>query len=239
MRPLPATGQDSPVIERIRHALLDGDWPPGERLAPVTLASRFDTSTTVVREALTRLVGENLLEARVNRGFFVPEQSLQEFKDVTELRCVTETLALRLSLERGDVQWETDLLAAHHRMVRTPRRNSDSRGVNEAWRLAHWAFHHALISACGCESMLKISAMLTQSTDLYRAWSAAVPAGSQRDVEHEHQSLVDAALARDVDRACALLRQHFQETARVVTTAGLAALPTDRNGTRSRGRRPA
>lgn len=234
-----APAADTPVIERIRHAILDGAWPPGHRLAPVALSSRFDTSTTVVREALTRLVGENLIEAKTNRGFFVPELTLQEFQDVTELRCVTETLALRLSLERGDIQWETNLLAAHHRMARTPRRLADNKHVNEEWRLAHWAFHQALIAACGCEPMLRIAAMLAQSTDLYRVWAAPAPAASRRNVEHEHQGLVEAALARDVERASALLRQHFEETARVVTAAGLSTGSNAVAGLKPRGRRPA
>lgn len=236
--PRPTPTVDAPVIEKIRHALMDGTWAPGERLAPVALAARFDTSTTVVREALTRLVGENLIEARHNRGFFVPELSLQEFRDLTELRCVTETLALRLSLERGDIAWETELLAAHHQLVRTPRRHPDQR-MNEAWRVAHWGFHHALIAACGCEAMLRISAMLSHSTDLYRAWAAAAPGATRRNVEHEHQALLEAALARDVDKASTLLRQHFEETARLVTTMGLAREAGTRRGTPRRTRQPA
>lgn len=212
---------DYPVIERIRHAILDGAWPPGQRLAPAALSERFATSTTVVREALTRLVGENLLEARTNRGFFVPELNLREFEDLTELRCVTETLALKLSLQRGDLQWETNLLAAHHRMIKTPRRLPNSTAISEDWRLAHWAFHHALLSGCGCEPMLKIAASLAQATDLYRIWAAPARAASKRNVEQEHQDLLEAALARDVDLASRLLRKHFENTARIVHTAGL------------------
>lgn len=212
-----------PVVERIRHAILDGTWPPGERLGPVALAEQFDTSSTVVREALTRLAGESLLDAKTNRGFFVPQLDLQQFQDITALRCVTETLALRLSLERGDLQWETDLLAAHHRMLKTPRRLPGCNRVSDDWRRAHWAFHHALLSACGCEPMLKIAAGLAQSTDLYRVWAAPAREASKRDVEHEHQDLVDAALARDAKRAAALLCKHYEETARVVLNAGLTA----------------
>lgn len=217
-----------PMVERIRHAILDGSWPPGQRLGPVALAEQFDTSSTVVREALTRLAGESLLEAKTNRGFFIPQLRLQEFKDVTALRCVTEALALRLSLERGDLQWETDLLAAHHRMLKTPRRVPGFQRPNDEWRRAHWGFHHALLAACGCEPMLKIAAGLAQSTDLYRVWAAPAREASKRDVEHEHQDLVEAALARDADRAIALLQHHYEETARVVLDAGLTARTSSR-----------
>ena len=216
---------EAPVIERIRHAILDGDWAPGHRLAPVALAQRFDTSTTVVREALTRLVGENLIEARLHRGFFVPVLDLREFGDVTELRCATETLALRLAVERGDLAWETGLLAAHHRMTRTPRRLLPGTRVNEDWRRAHWAFHQALLAGCGSEPLLKVAAGLAQATDLYRVWAAPRPAAARRNVEDEHQALVSAALARDAERACRLLRRHFEQTASIVLAAGLDTAP--------------
>ncbi|MDP9995730.1 DNA-binding GntR family transcriptional regulator [Variovorax boronicumulans] len=218
-----SANSEIPVVERIRYAILDGTWPPGQRLGPLALAEQLDTSSTVVREALTRLAGESLLEAKVNRGFFVPELDLQEFRDVTELRCVTEALALRLSIERGDLQWETTLLAAHHRMQKTPRRLPDCNRVNDEWRRAHWGFHHALLAACGCEPMLKIAASLAQSTDLYRAWAAPAREASKRNVEHEHQDLIEAALSRDAETAIALLCQHYRETARVVLDAGLIA----------------
>jgi len=214
--------QEPAVLQRIRHAILDGEWPPEHRLAPAALATRFDTSTTVIREALTRLTGEHLVESRTNRGFFIPRLNLREFNDLTQLRCATETLALRLAIERGDLLWEESLLAAHHRMLRTPRQPGTGKvGFNEEWRVAHWAFHQALLAGCGCETMLRIAATLAQSTDLYRRWAASAVVDAKRDVEHEHRELLDAALARDAERATALLREHLEETARILTAAGL------------------
>ncbi|KQW64880.1 GntR family transcriptional regulator [Variovorax sp. Root411] len=213
---------DTPVFERIRRAILEGDWSPGHRLAPATLSERFDTSTTVVREALTRLVGENLVAAKMNRGFFIPELDLQEFRDVTELRCVTESLALRLAIERGDLQWETSLLAVHHRLTRTDRRSSeDPSRISEEWSSAHRNFHQTLISGCGCEPMIRVANNLALSTDLYRRWAAPAPVASKRNVEKEHRNILDAVLERDADRACKILRQHFEETARIVLASGL------------------
>lgn len=221
-----ATLPEPAVLQRIRDAILHGEWPPEHRLAPAVLAERFDTSTTVIREALTRLTGEHLVEARTNRGFFIPRLDLREFNDLTQLRCATETLALRLAIERGDLQWEESVLAAHHRMMRTPRQSEDqSFHFNDEWRQAHWAFHHALLAGCGCESMLKIAAVLAQSTDLYRRWAAPAVVHAKRDVEAEHRALLDAALSRDADRATALLREHLESTAHILTEAGLSIDP--------------
>lgn len=216
------TPTDAPVFEKIRRAILEGVWAPGDKLAPGALSERFDTSTTVVREALTRLVGDNLVAAKTNRGFFIPDLDLQEFRDLTELRCVTETLALRLAIERGDLQWETTLIAADHRLMRTPRRvGEDHNQINEEWSMAHRAFHQTLLSACGCEPMIRVANNLALSTDLYRRWAAPAVAAVQRDVAHEHRDILEAVIARDAVRASALLRAHYEETARVVLQRGL------------------
>ncbi|WP_322013001.1 GntR family transcriptional regulator [Paraburkholderia sp. J12] len=220
--PTQESAAQSAVLQRIRHAILDGEWPPEHRLAPAALATRFDTSTTVVREALTRLTGEHLVESRTNRGFFIPRLDLREFSDLTQLRIATETLALRLAIERGDLLWEESLLAAHHRMLRTPRESKPGKlEFNEEWRVAHWSFHQTLLAGCGCDAMLRVAAMLAQSTDLYRRWAASAVIDGKRDIEEEHRELLEATLARDTERAVALLRHHLEETARIVTTGGL------------------
>ena len=82
------------VHERIRSDILAGQWAPDDKLAPAVLAERYQTSTTVVREALTRLAGEKLVQNIPNRGFSVPRLSLDELRDLTELRCVCEALGI-------------------------------------------------------------------------------------------------------------------------------------------------
>lgn len=210
------------VITQVRSAVLQGEWAPAGKLRPVELAERFGTSTTVIREALTRLAGDGIVVMKPNRGFFVPELNLRELGDITELRCVSEAMAARLSLERGDVQWESELIAAHHRLVRVPRRAaSDLNHVSEEWSIAHRAFHTKLLEASECPQMIRLSANLSDATELYRRWAAPSPAAVVRDVEKEHRDILDAALARDVDKLSTLLRRHFEATVQVVLDAGL------------------
>jgi len=61
-----------------------------------------------------------------------------------------------------------------------------------------------------------------QSTDLYRRWARA-SSGDERDVAREHRDILDAVLQRDVERACELLRHHYEETARIVLAVGLVS----------------
>src|SRR5262245_39678575 len=108
------------VRERLRHDILAGEWVPGEKLQLVALSNHYGTSSTVVREALTRLTGDRIVELKPNRGFFVLQLSLEQLRDFNELRCISEEFGIKLAIERGDLKWESDVIAAHHTLERTP-----------------------------------------------------------------------------------------------------------------------
>lgn len=211
------------AIEWIREEILRGEWGPGTRLQPAALAERLGASSTVVREALARLAGDGLVTSLPNRGFFVRELDIQELEDLTELRCVTEALAARLAVARGDVVWESEVMAVHHQLTRIPRRAAeDPSHVDPAWQKAHKAFHLKLLEACACQPMLKLASDLSDATELYRCWAAPHVEPGRRDVEKEHRDILAAALARDAEELTRLLRSHYEATVRVVLDSGIA-----------------
>jgi DNA-binding GntR family transcriptional regulator len=209
------------VWQSLRREVLHGNLRPGTRLKPAELAQHYQVSTGVVREALTRLVEQRLVVRQHNQNFCVVTLSREHLLDLTEFRTTVEELALRLSLERGDIGWESNLIAAHHRLCSTPRRRADDPDIaTEEWSQAHREFHHQLIAACGYEDLLETCTRLYDSAEVYRRWSAPASRG-RRDVEAEHASLTEAALARDVPRAQRELRAHFRRTADIVLAANL------------------
>lgn len=213
------------TTDTITMDILGGQWRPGDRLQPHKLAEEYRVSTTVIREALSRMAGDGLVIVQPNRGFFIPELNLQELRDVTELRCVTEALAVRLAIERGTLDWESDLIATHHTLTRTPRRDASGQTTNE-WLHAHRAFHAKLLEASNCRPMIHLASNLGASTELYRRWAAPSQAAATRDVEAEHRAILDAAVARDAERAGRLLREHYEATVAVILNSGLIAEET-------------
>lgn len=212
------------ITESIREAVLTGVWPPNTKLKPAELAAQFGASTTIIRETLTRLAGEGLLVVQPNRGFFIEDLTLRELRDITDLRCISEAFAIKLSLERGDLQWEAELTAAHHRLARTPRRlEGDSARINPEWARAHRDFHQKIIAACDCDPMITLAANLATKTELYRQWAAPAGSAVSRDVEKEHRDLLDAALGRNVELTARLLTDHYNKTVEVVLDAGLVS----------------
>lgn len=206
----------------IRDEIIDGHWLPGEKLQPTALAERYGVSTTVVREALTRLAGTGFVTVEPNRGFFAPLLALDRLADETELRCRAEGHAVELAITRGDLAWESELIAVHHTLARTPRRDPANPGrVTDAWEEAHRAFHTKLIEPCRLPVLIGLANYLSHSTELYRRWAAPSPAAGERDVEGEHQQILEAVLARDSTTAAALLRAHYEKTVEVILRSGL------------------
>lgn len=208
------------IRDELRTNILRGRWAPGDRLQLNQLSEQFSTSSTVVREALTRLAGERLVILKPNRGFFVPTVSLDELRDITELRCVNEQFAVSLAIERGDLNWEGELMAVHHRMEKTPSRDAENRPTIE-WAAAHQAFHAQLLAACGVPVLIDLTNTLSDLTQLYNRWATSATNWSGRDLSAEHQAILDAALARDAETTSRLLAEHYHGTLEAITTLGV------------------
>jgi DNA-binding GntR family transcriptional regulator len=208
------------VYDQLRTDIFDRRFAPGQRLKPAELGERFGVSISVMREALGLLAAQNLVRIERNRGFHVTTLSPDALADLTLARKINEGAALRRSVERGGVSWESEVLAAHHRMASEPiYRPDDPRSRNPAWAAAHIAFHEKLIDACGSPVLLDICHRLSDAAELYRAWSGAWAEGRQpvrRDIATEHRQLMEAALAHDADLAVQLFEAHVDRTAAIL-----------------------
>jgi DNA-binding GntR family transcriptional regulator len=214
------------VYHRLRSAILNGGLAPGERVKPAELSAEFEVSLSVVREALGLLAAKDLVRVDRNRGFRVTPLSLQALTDLTEARAINEGSALRLSVRRGGVTWESEVLAAHHRLAGQPMiLPGPPMRRNEEWARAHLEFHHTLIKACGNVVLLDICTRLSDAAELYRAWSGPGGEERHRDVAGEHQGLVDAALAHDADLAVARFEAHVNRTKEILMESSFSAEP--------------
>ncbi len=112
----------------LRSDILNGRLQPGERLQLVTLSRAYDVSQGVLREVLPRLVGEGLAKSEPQLGFSVISISADDLLELTECRLSIEVMALRQSIQHGDLGWESRLLAAHHVLANTASTDAGVRG---------------------------------------------------------------------------------------------------------------
>jgi GntR family transcriptional regulator, carbon starvation induced regulator len=214
------------VYEALRADILFGRRLPGSRIQLRDLADEHEVSLSVVREAVTRLASEDLADATPQRGFRVRSLSLEDLHDLTWVRIQIETFALRESIAKGDVDWEADLVSAHHRLAGTPTQFEDGT-PNVRWMAVHGAYHAALCAAAGSPTLERIRRQLFDASELYRYWSATLPDRTvRRHADEEHREICEAALARDTDRAVELMTAHLNATARQLETKAAA----DSNG---------
>lgn len=229
------TTRTSSLVAQLRMDIVGGVFAPGSKLLIKDLCTRYGASPIPMREALSRLTSSGFVQAEDQRGFKVASASAQDLVEISGARVLVETEALRLSVLQGDVAWESRVVAAHHQLNRLALREPGMpAALSTQWDEAHMAFHDALLSACGSRVLLELAANLRERFTRYRFLSAAAPGGSpekaaaqpvQRDIPAEHTAIVEAALARDVARATALLQQHFQQTTELALAAskGLSA----------------
>jgi DNA-binding GntR family transcriptional regulator len=149
------------VYHQLRADILAGRIPPGQRLRYTELVERYSTSMGVLREGMLRLAEQGLVRGEPQQGFQVTPLSEDDLRELTETRRELETLTLRLAIEDGTVDWESRLIAAHHRLSRTPQLDpEDHDRLSDAWVTAHAEFHTALLDGCSNQRLKNITAAL-------------------------------------------------------------------------------
>lgn len=215
--PLAAITRGEQVYVQLRADILSGRLLPGTKLRFAELTDRYDCSTSVVREGLTRLAEQGLVQAEPQHGFHVTPLSDDDLDDLTTARVELEGLVLRMSIEHGDIAWESEVVAAHHALDRTSMESDgDPVVMSEEWTQAHSRFHEALLSACPNQRLRGMALSLRDAAELYRRWSRPIGHDDTRDVQGEHRALAAAALRGDATEAVRMLEEHLRRTTRAL-----------------------
>jgi DNA-binding GntR family transcriptional regulator len=210
--PLRDTNLTEAAYVALRSDLLACRLPPGVKLNIAELSGQLSVSLGAVREALSRLTAEGLVIAEMNRGFRSAPVSETELLDLTSTRVEMEAGCLRRAILAGGVEWESRIVAAHHRVTRTPERApGDEQRISDEWAAAHKEFHEALVSACDSPWRLRLRSLLYDQTERYRRLSAPASA-RERNLASEHLALMEAVLARNEPVAVALIASHLNVT---------------------------
>ncbi|MEI4747793.1 GntR family transcriptional regulator [Rhodococcus qingshengii] len=199
------------VLDQIRSDVLNGRLDPGSRLGFVDLGERYKVSTGVLREVLPRLVEQGLATSEPQLGFRVIDVSPIRLSRLTDARVAIETLVTREAVTHGDIAWEADVVGTHHALVRIGDSLTDG-NIHEEWLVAHEAFHGAILRGCDNGYLVDIASRLRSISEVYRCWSRSELASTTRDLAHEHRQIMEAAIARDADRAVELTETHIRRT---------------------------
>lgn len=206
------------AYDRIRADIIFGRLSPGARLRLDRLAENYGASVSTLREILSRLSSEGLVIAEGQRGFRVVPVSPAGFEDVAAMRLLLETYALPLSFAAGDLEWESRIVAAHHKLAFMERRMmAGGHEGMELWKRYDREFHQALIDACGSQTLLDLYGGVF---DQYLRYQMVAVVFRGEIAAEEHRILLDCALKRDSEKACEILTRHVNGCVRYTLESG-------------------
>ncbi|MEJ2612042.1 MAG: FCD domain-containing protein [Candidatus Thiodiazotropha sp.] len=197
---------------KLRDDIIRGEFQPGSKLRIELLKQRYGMGATPLREALSRLTQNGFVTTEGQRGFRVSVTSLDDLEDITDMRVVLETLALKKSFEVGDDEWEARVIASFHQLSKIETATEPDL---ERWEERNRAYHLALISACHSKWLRRFYETLYDQHKRYRNL-ARIDRSVPRDVHAEHSAICDAALERNITKACQENENHIRRTAEVV-----------------------
>ena len=201
----------------LKNDIIRGVYQPDEKLRMSLLTSRYELGVGPLREALSQLVAERLVTVVNQKGYRVASMSEAELLDIFDARANMEAMLVRLAIERGGDEWEAELLARAHLLNKLESSEASERLLDE-WDQRHQAFHTAIVAGCGSQYLLQMRERLFDLAARYRfIWlrTTVLSVEMLEDKHVQHQTLLEAILARDAERASALMREHLLTPSRL------------------------
>lgn len=173
---------------------------PGERINEGEIARQLDASRTPLREALNRLLAEQLIEFRPGKGFFCRALDPGAILELYEMRLVIETAAARQACERG-----TDAdIAALDAMLQADGLRTGGLTIGQVVARDE-AFHLGIARLTGNSEMVRHLDRINERIRFIR-WIDMV---HRVDItKGEHLRIMQALSDRDGDRAAAIMQTH-------------------------------
>ncbi|HHY06798.1 MAG TPA: GntR family transcriptional regulator [Clostridia bacterium] len=191
------------VFETLREAIIKGVLKPGERLMENQLAENMGVSRTPVREAIRKLELEGFVNVISRKGTYVSELSYKDVHEIYEIRATLESLACGLAAERATASEieemerylieENDYLY-HEDILLTVKTDI--------------GLHELIYKATRNEKIMGIMSNLKEHLYRLRCTSITLPGRKKRSLI-EHQGIVDAIAAREVELAQKLGQEHI------------------------------
>lgn len=203
--------QSEDAYAELRRRILILEIRPEERLKEEYWARRLEVSRPAVREALTRLHGEGLVVKGAKGGYFVASMTPQDVHEIRQVREILEVAALEVAATRITKK-ELDLLEETCDDFAEMVRKGYHTGACEADR----RFHELLVEASGNKKLSRAYQYCHIPLFHLRLGQSREYMDDYADTEREHRTIVKQLRSKNVSKAVATLRAHFQRGEKAV-----------------------
>lgn len=193
------------VYDRLRGAIVEMNiYQAGAdlRLDERSMAEQLNVSRTPLREALTRLENDGLIEIRARKGVFVVRKTLDEILEMIIAWAALESMAARLATEAA-----TDLELKELRKHALRHSESSAHADLSEYSDANITFHQMILDMSGCALLAEMADGLFVHMHAVRRRALEENDRATRSVV-DHLGIIEALEARDADQAAQLVREH-------------------------------
>ena len=211
------------AYEVLKHAIITGEIPAGERIVETDYAERLHISRTPLREALRKLERDGLVEYVLRRGVVVRAFTIADVEEIYTIRNALEMLTLP-AIVRNATAEDVAALKERLREMDEVMEHGDIETLSPMAR----AFHSQLTGLCRQNRILRV--IEGQDEFITRFSAMAIRQENRRTQAHdEHYKLVEYVEKRDLEHLEKLMRKHI-ERSKENCLAALAAQKQNRNG---------
>ena len=194
------------AYEVLKHAIVTGEIPAGERIVETDHAERLHISRTPLREALRKLERDGLVEYVLRRGVVVRAFTIEDVDEIYTIRNALEMLTLPAIVERATQEDIASLRAKLHEMDKVMAMDD----IEKLSPMAR-AFHSAITHISGKNRILRV--IESQDEFINRFSAMAIRQEDRRVQAHEeHHKLVDYIEQRDLAHLEKLTRKHIERS---------------------------
>ena len=207
----------------LKHAIITGEIPAGERIVETDYAERLHISRTPLREALRKLERDGLVEYVLRRGVVVRAFTIADVEEIYTIRNALEMLTLPAIIRNATAE-DVASLKERLREMDEVMAHGDIETLSPMAR----AFHSQLTALCRQNRILRV--IEGQDEFITRFSAMAIRQENRRSQAHEeHYKLVEYVEKRDLEHLEKLMRKHI-ERSKENCLAALAAQKQNQNG---------
>ena len=194
------------AYEVLKHAIITGEIPAGERIVETDYADRLHISRTPLREALRKLERDGLVEYVLRRGVVVRAFTIADVEEIYTIRNALEMLTLPAIIEKATAE-DIESLRTQLREMDELIEAKDFDTLSPITR----AFHRQLTAICGQNRILRV---IEGQDEFITRFSAMTIRQEENLLEahKEHYALVDFIEKRDLEGFQALMEQHINRS---------------------------
>lgn len=191
------------IYEKLKEAIIIGYYLPGEKLKEQEISDRLGVSRTPVREALTRLENDNLVENLPYKGVQVKKLTIEEAKHIYELHSFLEGLAAEWAIpniEKEDIEFLKKCIESAEKGYKN--------GSKKEIIFSNIEFHNRILICSDNQELKYTMERLQNKISLLRVATLSIPDRVEKTIK-EHKKIFNSLKKGNKEMARKNARQHM------------------------------